>query len=439
MTTAELVRDRRCTVNEMLSEISSGQNIYIHSNAAAPHALIAALCEHAQSSGLTGLTATHLLALGDFAYMQPEFDGVIRHRTWFTGANARAAMAAGRADFIPIHLGEIHRAMLSGPDFDVALLQLSPPDEHGYCSLGVDVTLCHTALHKSRRVFAQINPQMPRTMGESFIHLKHIDRLVEIEAPLPELPASQPTAVHQAIGANIAALIQDGDCLQMGIGAIPDAVLAVLGDRRDLGIHTEMFSNKAVELMQAGVITGERKRLNNGKAVTTFILGDRRTYDFVHNNPLVEMRPVDYTNDPFNIARNDNVVAINACLQIDLTGQVVSDNTGRQIVSGFGGQLDFLRGAGRSSGGRPIIAMPSTAKSGSLSRIVAEHPAGYGITTTRADVHWVATEYGVADLFGKSRSERAVALIELAHPDFRAGLFEQAGEIGLLRRTSRAD
>lgn len=419
-------------MTDLLAEFHSGARLYVHSNAAAPQAMIKALCQHAQDAGLRDITATHLLALGDHPYMKAEFAGIIRHETWFVGANARTAVASGHADYIPIFLGEIHRALLAGPDFDAALLSVSPPDDHGYCSLGVDITLCHTAIRKSRRVFAQVNPQMPRTMGESFIHLKHIDKLVEAGEPLPELPASEPTPVHHAIGRNIAGLITDGDCLQMGIGAIPDAVLDVLQDRRDLGIHTEMFSNKAVDLMRAGVINGERKQLNTGKAVTTFILGSRDTYDFVHNNPLVEMRPVDYTNDPFTIARNDNVVAINACLQVDLTGQVVADNTGRQIVSGFGGQLDFIRGAARSRGGRPIIAMPSTAKGGSVSRIVAEHPAGYGVTTTRADVHWIATEYGIVDLFGLNRTQRAKALIELAHPEFRARLTEQAGEIGLL-------
>lgn len=431
MDVSSLLAARRSSPEGIAAQLQSGQHFYVHSNAAAPHALIAALCSRALSAGLRDITASHLLALGDFPYMQPDFAGVIRHRTWFTGANARAAVASNLADFVPIHLGQIHRAIEQEPDFDAVLLQLSPPDQHGYCSLGVDVTLCHTALRNTRRVFAQINPQMPRTMGESFVHLKHIDLLAEVDEPLPELPAVTPSPVHHAIGAHVAGLIEDGDCLQMGIGAIPDAVLDVLRDRRELGIHTEMFSNKAVELMELGVITGERKRLNTGKAVTTFILGDRVTYDFVHNNPLVEMRPVDYTNDPFNIARNDNVVAINACLQIDLTGQVVADNTGRQIVSGFGGQLDFLRGAARSRNGRPVLAMPSTAKGGSISRIVAEHPAGFGITTTRADVHWVATEYGIVNLFGKSRRQRARALIELAHPNFRASLESSAAEIGI--------
>jgi acyl-CoA hydrolase len=407
-------------------------NVYIHSNAAAPQALLRALCERLDSMPGSALTAVHLLALGDLPYLRPDYSGCVRHRTWFVGANARQAVAAGRADYIPVFLGEIHQLIAAGPPFDACLLSVSPPDAHGYCSLGVDVTLCHSALANSRRVYAQVNPQMPRTHGASFVHLKHIDRLVEADEPLPELPAAAPSDVHHAIGAHIAGLIVDGDCLQMGIGAIPDAVLGALRDRRDLGLHTEMFSNVAVELMQEGVINGERKRLNPGKAVTSFVLGSRSTYDFIHDNPLVEMRPVDYTNDPFNIARNDNVVAINGCLQVDLTGQVVSDNTGRSIVSGFGGQVDFIRGAARSKGGRPVIATPSTAKGGALSRIVAEHPAGYGITTTRADVHWVATEYGIVDLFGKSRQERARALIELAHPDFRAALTEQAGAIGLL-------
>jgi 4-hydroxybutyrate CoA-transferase len=412
----------------LINEIPDGASLYVHSNAAAPLAILRELC----ASSKRDITATHLLALGDIPYLAQDYTGCVRHRTWFVGANARRAVAAGRADYIPVFLGEIHRLIAAGPPFDVALLQVSPPDAHGYCSLGVDVTLCHAAIANSRKVLAQVNPQMPRTHGESFVHLKHIDKLVEVDQALPELPVAQPTAVHAAIGRHIADLIGDGDCLQMGIGAIPDAVLDALRDRRDLGLHTEMFSNMAVELMQLGVINGERKRLNKGKAVTSFVLGCRATYEFLHDNPLVEMRPVDYTNDPFTIARNDNMVAINGCLQIDLTGQVVSDNMGRQIVSGFGGQVDFIRGAARSSGGRPIIATPSTAKGGSLSRIVAEHPAGYGITTTRADVHWVATEYGLVNLFGLSRSERAKTLIELAHPDFRTGLTEEAGQMGLL-------
>jgi len=419
-------------MDEIVREVHSRDNLYVHSNAAAPLATLRALCEYS-TDNLRDVTATHLLALGDIPYLDSGYQDRIRHVTWFVGANAREAVADNRADYIPIFLGEIHKLILSGKvEFDVVLIHVSPPDEHGYCSLGLDVTLCHAAITMGKKVLAQVNPQMPRTHGESFVHLKHIDKLVEVDDALPELHTSEPTEVHRQIGARVAGLIQDSDCLQMGIGAIPDAVLDALRDRRDLGIHTEMFSNMAVELMQLGVINGEHKQTNPGKAVTSFVLGNRKTYDFVNNNPLVEMRPVSYTNDPFVIARNDNMVAINGCLQIDLTGQVVSDNTGRQIVSGFGGQLDFIRGAARSSGGRPIIATPSTAKSGKLSRIVAEHPMGYGVTTTRADVHWVATEHGIVDLFGLSRRERAKALIELAAPDFRASLFEEAGKMGLV-------
>jgi acyl-CoA hydrolase len=281
-------------------------------------------------------------------------------------------------------------------------------------------------------VLAQVNPQMPRSLGDSFLHVTQIHRFVEAEHPLPELPRHEITETHRGCARHVAGLIGDGDCLQTGIGAMPDAVLALLEDRRDLGMHTELFSDGVVRLVDLGVINGARKSVNRGKLVAGFAIGRRPTYEFMHNNPLVEMRPQDYVNDQVLIARQDNMVAINSALQIDLTGQVVADNLGPHIVSGFGGQLDFLRGSARSKGGRPIIAMPSTGQGGKCSRIVAQHPQGYGVTTTRADVHWVATEHGIVNLFGLNIRQRAKALIELAHPDFRAGLAEEAAALKLV-------
>jgi acyl-CoA hydrolase len=281
-------------------------------------------------------------------------------------------------------------------------------------------------------VLAEVNPRMPRALGECFVHLSNIDHLVEVEHELPELESPQITPEHLMVARHVAGLIGDGDCLQTGIGALPNAVLSLLDDRRNLGVHTELFSDGVVDLVERGVITCERKTINRGKIVAGFVLGSRRVYDFIDNNPMVEMRPQEYVNDPFNISRNDQMVAINSALQIDLTGQVVADNLGREIVSGIGGQMDFIRGAARSKAGRPVIAMLSTARGGAVSRIVAEHPQGYGITTTRADVRWVATEYGITNLWGLNRRERAKSLIELAHPNFRAQLYNQAMSIGLI-------
>jgi acetyl-CoA hydrolase len=303
---------------------------------------------------------------------------------------------------------------------DVAMIHVSPPDEHGFCSYGVGVDATKTAVEHAATVVALVNQQMPRALGDSFVHVSKLTHVVETDEPVLELPmAGEVSEVARRIGENVASLIPDGATLQMGIGEIPDAVLLFLKNRKHLGVHTEMFSDGLVELFEAGVITNERKTLHRGKIVTSFVIGTRRAFDFVDNNPFMEFHPNEYVNDPFVIARNDAMVAINSALSIDLTGQVCADSIGARIYSGFGGQVDFIRGAAHSRGGLPIIAMPSTAKGGTVSRIVDTLLPGSGVVTTRADVHYVVTEHGVADLFGRSLRERARQLIDLAYPQFR--------------------
>lgn len=435
-----LYREKLCTLDHAVGQIKSGDRIYVHSNGAAPLDMLAAL--NRRCVDLEDVTATHLLTLGPLEYLNSNHDiiepsGVCRQRirldSWFASANSREAINSGRADWVPVHLSNISELIYARRvRFDALLIQVSPPDAHGYCSLGIAVEVAPAALRMGGKVLAEINPRMPRGLGECFVHVSHMDCICEVNHELPELPKAPITPEILSVARNVASLIEDGDCLQMGIGALPDAVLGLLDDRRDLGIHTELFGDGVVELVEQGVVTCERKTINRGKIVAGMVLGSRVAYDFIDNNPMVEMRPQEYVNDPFNISRNDNMVAINSALQIDLTGQVVADNLGRNIVSGIGGQMDFIRGAARSQGGRPVIALQSTAKGGTLSRIVAEHPQGYGITTTRADVRYVATEYGIVNLWGLNRRERARALIGLAHPEFREGLEREAHEIGLL-------
>jgi len=411
-------RPRKATAEEALRCVRSGNRVYIHPGCATPEPLAKALA--ARAPELTDVEVVHLLTFGEANYTQPEMEGHFRHRAFFMGSNVREAVNAGRADFVPIFLGEIERLFWSGAmPLDVALIQVSPPDAHGFCSLGVGVDTTLTAAKTARIVVAEVNQQMPRTMGDCFLRTDEIDYLVPSNRPLLELPRHPITELHRAIGRNIAALIDDGATLQMGIGGIPDAVLLYLRDKNDLGIHTEMFSDGIMELVKAGVVTCERKTLHPHKIIVSFVLGSRQLFDFVHNNPLVEFHPVHYTNDPYVISQNEKMIAINSALQVDLTGQVCSDSIGHIFYSGFGGQTDFIRGAARSKGGKPIIALPSTAKDGALSRIVPVLDSGAGVVDTRADVHYVVTEFGVACLFGKSVRERAQELIRIAHPKFR--------------------
>ncbi len=432
-----LDRSRLTTAEEAVACIRPGDRVYIHPGAAEPETLVRALIGRAP--GLSDVEVIHLLTLGDAGYVHPGMQGRFRHTAMFVGANVREAVNTGRADYMPIALSEVPHLFTSGLlPIDACLIQVSPPDEHGYCSFGVGVDCTMAATDVARTVIAQINTEMPRTLGDSFIHVSKLDRIVEVSRPLLELPRRPAGEMHRRIARHVAGLIEDGSTLQMGIGGVPDAVLACLGDRRDLGVHTEMFSDGVMELIESGVINNERKTLHRGKIVSAFLMGSRKLYDFVHNNPIVEMHPTEYTNDPFIIAANERMVAINSALQVDLTGQVCADSMGTDIYSGVGGQLDFIRGAARSKGGRPIIALPSTARGGSVSRIVPVLDPGSGVVTTRSDVHYVVTEHGVASLHGRTLRQRAEALIAIAHPDFREGLFEFAVGNHYLDRSSRA-
>lgn len=418
----ELYRRRITTAEEAVRAIRPGDHVWIHGGCNNPEELIAAMVSRADE--LSDVTVIHILTFGRADYTAPRYQGIFRHRALFTGSNVREAVNEGRADFVPVHLSQIPRLIHSGLlPIDVALIHITPPDEHGFCSFGVGVECTKAAAEQARTVLALVNRQMPRALGDAFIHVSKLTHVVEIDRPILELPqAKEIGKVAWAIGQHIAELIEDGSTLQMGIGEIPDAVLFFLKEKKHLGIHTEMFSDGLVELVESGVVTNERKTLHRGKTIASFVLGSKRTFDFLDNNPFVEFHPSDYVNNPFVIAQNTKMVAINSALSVDLTGQVCADSLGPSIFSGFGGQVDFIRGAAASEGGKPIIALPSTAKGGTVSRIVDTLAPGSGVVTTRADVNYVITEYGVASLFGKSLRERALELINVAHPDFREEL-----------------
>ena len=421
--------------DEALRSVRSGERVYIHPGAAEPEGLVRALIGRAPE--LRGVEIVHLLTLGEAGYVKPGMEASFRHTAMFVGANVREAVAAGRADYLPVSLSEISALFTSGLlPIDVCLIQVSPPDAHGFCSFGVGVDCTKAAASVARTVIAQVNPRMPRTLGDSFIHVSKLDRIVESDVPILELPRRPAEEVHRRIAAHAASLVEDGSTLQLGIGGIPDAVLRGLTDRKHLGIHTEMFSDGVMELVEAGVITNERKTLHRGKIISGFLIGSTRLYEFVDNNAMVELHPNEYTNDPFVIAANEKMVAINSALQVDLTGQVCADSMGTSIYSGVGGQADFMRGAARSKGGKPIIALPSTARNGAITRIVPTLDPGAGVVTTRADVHYVVTEYGVASLHGRTLRQRADALIAIAHPDFRERLTAFAIEHRYLDRSA---
>jgi 4-hydroxybutyrate CoA-transferase len=414
------------TPDEAVSGIRSGDRVYIGSGAAEPDSLVEALTARARA--LRDVRLLHALTFGPARYVAPEHAESFRVTTFFISPNVREAVAAGRADFVPVFLHETGRLC---QDLDWALVQLSPPDRHGFCSTGVSADVTVAALRAARHVAAEINPRMPRTLGDTLVHIDRLAAITEVDRPLPELAPPPVSPPMRRISEQIAEMIGDGDCLQIGIGGIPNTVLAMIGDRRHLGIHTEMLTDGIVALHQAGAIDGSRKTVMPGHIVCTFAAGTRALYDFVHDNPLVSFRACDFTNDPHVIGQNDNAVAVNSALQIDLTGQVDADSIGPHIFSGIGGQVDFIRGASRSRGGRPIIAILSTAMDGKVSRIVPALTPGAGVVTSRGDVHHVVTEHGHVNLFGMGVHERARALISIAHPDFREELERGAHELRL--------
>ena len=415
---------RGVTAEDAVSVITSGMRVFSHGAAATPRPLLDALSAR---TDIEGVRLFHLHTEGPAPWCEPECGGRIRSVSLFNGASMREPVHDGRADFVPIFLSDVPNLFTSGAvPLDVAMVQLSPPDRHGYCSLGTSVDAARAAVDSARFVIAEINEQMPRTHGNTAVPLDRIDAFIRTNRPLSEHSPGEETATEARIGELVAKLVEDRATLQMGIGAIPDAVLARLGDKRDLGVHTEMFSDRLVDLIATGAVTNRFKVVHPGRTVTSFVMGSRRLFDFVHDNPMVEFHPCDRTNDTAFIRRNPRVTAINSAIQIDLTGQVCADSMGHRIYSGIGGQMDFIRGAALSRGGKPIIALPSTAAGGTVSRIVWELAPGAGVVTTRGHVHWVVTEYGVVNLHGLSIRERAEALTSIAHPDFRAELARDA-------------
>jgi 4-hydroxybutyrate CoA-transferase len=408
------------SADEAIACIRSGMRVFVHGAAATPTELLEAL---ARRTDLSNVTLYHLHTSGPAPFAAPGHRHRFRSVSLFAGPPLRAAIDRGDADFVPVFLSDIPRLFTSGQlPLDAALLQLSPPDAHGYCTLGTSVDAALAASQAAPLVVAQINDRMPRTLGNTLVRFSRVNCFVAVSRPLHEHVSGDETQVESAIGEHVAALVEDGATLQMGIGAIPDAALRRLGTKRDLGVHTEMFSDGLVDLAATGAITNRLKHVHRGRIVTSFVNGSRRVYDFVHDNPSVEFHPCDRTNDTAIIRRNDKVTAINSALEVDLSGQVVADSIGFRIYSGIGGQMDFVRGAALSRGGKAIIALPSTAAAGKVSRIVASLKPGAGVVTTRGHVHWVVTEYGAVNLFGRTLRQRAEALIGIAHPDVRADL-----------------
>ena len=404
--------------------IASGDRVFVHGGAATPTALLTAMVGRAPD--LEDVSVVHFHTEGPAPHLAPEMAGHFRHRALFIGANARSAVNEGRADYVPVFLSDVPELFTSVLPLDVALINVSPPDAHGYSSLGTSVDAALAATRTATTVIAQLNPSMPRTLGDSFVHVDEIDLAVEVDQAPHEHFAPPIGDVERRIGELVAELVPDRATLQMGIGSIPAAVGLALRDKRDLGIHTELFTDPVLDLVEAGAVTGEAKEINRGKIVSAFLMGSRRLYDFVHDNPMIEMRPVDYTNDTAVIRRFRRMVAINSAISIDLTGQVSADSIGTRFYSGVGGQMDFMRGAALAPEGRAIIALPSMAAGGSISRIVPVLAEGAGVVTSRAHVRTVVTEHGVAELFGRSVRERAEALIAIAHPTVRDELHAEA-------------
>jgi 4-hydroxybutyrate CoA-transferase len=414
-----------------LAEVQSGQRVYIHNGCAEPVELVKALTRRGPE--LHDVEILHMATMGIADYSLPEYEGHFRHNSLFIGGNVRKAVQEGRADYTPIFLSEIEGLFTSGAlPIDVCLLQCTPPDHYGYMSLGVSVDASLTAAQCATHVIVEINDRMPRALGDTFLHVSRVDSFIETSHPLAEYVTHEVSDLHRAIARQVAPLIPDGATIQTGIGGIPEAVLGLLGDHKDLGIHSEMVPDSAVKLIQAGVINNERKAIHRHKVIAGFVLGTKMLFDFIDNNPVFEFHRTAYANDPFIIAQNDRMVALNSAIEVDLTGQVCADSMGQTLYSGIGGQVDFLRGAARSKGGMPIITLPSTAKNGTISRIVPRLQPGAGVVTSRGDVHYVITEHGVAYLHGKTLRQRAEALIQVADPKFRDDLERFGRESKLL-------
>lgn len=416
------------SAEEAVKSVKSGDHVHLSSVASAPRLLIDALCERGRAGELHDVRIHHLHTEGPAPYSGPEFEGIFFHQGFFIGTNVRKNVQAGYSDYIPVFLSETQKLYRSGAlPCDVAMIQVCPPDEHGFVSLGTSVDATLAAIECAKTVIAVVNRNVPRAWGQAMIPLDYIDIFVEGDTPLEASKPASPNETEKAIGKYCAELIDDGACLQMGIGAIPNAVLAQLGNHKNLGIHTEMFADGVLDLVKKGVITGSEKVTDKGKIVSTFLLGSQECYDFIDDNPMVTMMDVGYTNDPFIISRNPKMTAINSAVQIDITGQVCADSIGTKFYSGTGGQVDFMYGASRAKDGKAIIAMPSRTTKG-LGKIVPAVYEGSGIVSTRAHVHWVVTEFGAVDLYGKSMQERAKLLTSIAHPDDRESLDKAAYE-----------
>jgi 4-hydroxybutyrate CoA-transferase len=429
----EEYRTRLKDADQALDVLRSGDRVYIHQGCGEPEDLVRAMVRRAPE--LSDVEVVHLATMGSAGYAEPGMEGHFRHNTFFVGANVRQAIQEGRADYIPIFLSEIEELFRSSAmPLDLALVQCSTPDHYGYMSLGAGIDITLTAAKQAKHLVVEVNDQCPRTLGDAFLHVSQADAIVEASHPLAEYKKQDVTPIHLAIARHVASLIPDGATLQTGIGAIPDAVLQELSAHKDLGVHTEMFSDGVIDLIKSGVINNEKKTIHPHKVISGFVLGTKPLFDFIHDNPIFEFHPTCYTNDPFIISQNDRMVSINSAIEVDLTGQVCADSIGHLLYSGVGGQVDFVRGAARSKGGLPIIALLATAKDEEVSRITPALMPGAGVVTSRADVHYVVTEFGVAYLHGKNLRQRAEALIQVAHPKFRADLTAEASRLGLMRR-----
>ncbi|NOT06131.1 MAG: acetyl-CoA hydrolase/transferase family protein [Anaerolineales bacterium] len=436
MTAPSIYQSRVTTAQEAVKAIKSGNRVFLTGNVSVPQKLLAALVEYAPN--LNDVEICQALTVGSADYVGPEMEGHLRVNSMFISANIRKAVQEGRADFTPVLLSEFPLLFKRGIlPLDVAVIHVSTPDEHGFCSLGVEVGLTKSAAEAAKVIIAEVNEKMPRTLGDAFIHVSRLTHIVPVNYPIPEhrMASEGDSDIVEKIAGHVANLIPDGATMQLGIGSIPDAVLKFLYNKKDLGIHTELFSDGVIDLFNAGVLTNARKSLHPGKIVAGFILGTKRLYEWVDDNPMIEMHPTEYVNDPFVIAQNDRMVAVNSAIEVDLTGQVCADSIGPKLYSGVGGQLDFIYGASRSKGGVPIIALPSVAtlRDGTqLSKITGMLKLGAGVVTSRNHVRYVVTEHGVADLYGKTIRQRAQALINVADPQFREGLTQQAKELHYL-------